>query len=162
MVKMLGVIEFMERRRIGLYLLAIAAGGAFGWLIPAASEPLEHWINPVLGLLLYATFLGIPFAAIGKAVHDIRFMGAALTLNPHHDPTILRIPHPASRTGPDHTRLRTSKHQTSIPEITAPTLTSGEPEFRPRPDCRFRALTFRGSGPGTPGGRASGSADSLH
>ncbi|AZL10498.1 hypothetical protein [Brevibacterium aurantiacum] len=67
-MSMKGIVETMERRQIGLYLLAIVAGGVFGWLVPSTSETLEHWINPVLGLLLYATFLGIPFAAIGRAV----------------------------------------------------------------------------------------------
>lgn len=80
-MSMKGIVETMERRQIGLYLLAIVAGGVFGWLVPSASEKLEHWINPVLGLLLYATFLGIPFAAIGRAVRDLRFMGATVTLN---------------------------------------------------------------------------------
>ncbi len=80
-MSMKGIVETMERRQIGLYLLAIVAGGVFGWLVPSTSETLEHWINPVLGLLLYATFLGIPFAAIGRAVRDLRFIGATVTLN---------------------------------------------------------------------------------
>lgn len=71
----------MERHQIALYLLAIVAGAVFGWLIPGAAEPLEQTINPVLGLLLYATFLGIPFASIGKAVRHARFMATVLVLN---------------------------------------------------------------------------------
>ena len=38
-------------------------------------------INPVLGLLLYATFLGIPFASLRRAARDLRFMAAVLVLN---------------------------------------------------------------------------------
>lgn len=75
------LVEIMERRQISLYLLAIVAGGTFGSLVPAASEPLERAINPVLGLLLFATFLGIPFSAIGQAVRDVRFMVTVLVLN---------------------------------------------------------------------------------
>lgn len=75
------VIKAVERRQIGLYLLAIVAGAVFGWLVPAASVPLEQAINPALGLLLFATFLGIPFASIGKAVRDVRFMATVLVLN---------------------------------------------------------------------------------
>lgn len=71
----------MDRRQIGLYLLAIVAGGVFGWYVPNASEPLEQAINPVLGLLLFATFLGIPFGAIGQAVRDVRFLVTVLVLN---------------------------------------------------------------------------------
>lgn len=48
---------------------------------PGSAGALEHSINPVLGLLLYATFLGIPFASIGKAAKDLRFMGTVLVLN---------------------------------------------------------------------------------
>jgi ACR3 family arsenite efflux pump ArsB len=71
----------MERRQIGLYLAAIVAGGAAGFLAPGSAAALELAINPVLGLLLYATFLGIPFASLGQAVRDLRFMAAVLVLN---------------------------------------------------------------------------------
>lgn len=71
----------MGRYQIPLYLLAIVAGGLFGWLIPAAAEPLEISINPVLGLLLFATFLEISFAKIGQAVRDGRFMATVMILN---------------------------------------------------------------------------------
>ncbi|WP_344718411.1 arsenic resistance protein [Brevibacterium daeguense] len=76
-----GMASAMERRQVGLYLLAIAAGAAVGWAVPAAGDPLEHAISPVLGLLLFATFLGIPFSALGRAVRDMRFMAAVLILN---------------------------------------------------------------------------------
>lgn len=47
----------------------------------AAAGPLENAITPVLGLLLFATFLGIPFSAIGQAVRDVRFIATILVLN---------------------------------------------------------------------------------
>lgn len=65
------VVALMERWQIGLYLLAILAGATFGLLVPAAAEPLEYAINPVLRLLLFATFLGIPFDRIGQAVREV-------------------------------------------------------------------------------------------
>ncbi|WP_298753048.1 arsenic resistance protein [uncultured Serinicoccus sp.] len=71
----------MERHQIGLYLLAIAGGAILGWSLPAAAGPLENAITPVLGLLLFATFLGIPFSAIGQAVRDVRFIATILVLN---------------------------------------------------------------------------------
>jgi len=71
----------MEHQQIGLYLVAILIGGIVGFLAPGSAEAMEHSINPVLGLLLYATFLGIPFASIGKAAKDLRFMGTVLVLN---------------------------------------------------------------------------------
>lgn len=71
----------MEQHQVGLYLLAIAGGGVLGWSLPAVAGPLENAITPVLGLLLFATFLGIPFSAIGQAVRDARFMTTVLVLN---------------------------------------------------------------------------------
>ncbi|MBJ7451241.1 MAG: arsenic resistance protein [Blastococcus sp.] len=73
-------VAWLERQQITLYLAAIAAGGAIGVVLPSA-EHLEGAINPVLGLLLYATFLGVPFAAIGKALRDGRFLAAVFVLN---------------------------------------------------------------------------------
>lgn len=80
-VKTRNPVAWMERHQIGLYLAAILAGGAAGFLAPGSAESLEHSINPVLGLLLYATFLGIPFASIGKAAKDLRFLATVLVLN---------------------------------------------------------------------------------
>lgn len=71
----------MERRQIALYLAAIVMGAVFGWLVPAAAGRLEHAINPVLALLLFATFLGIPFSSLGEAVRDVRFMATVMVLN---------------------------------------------------------------------------------
>ena len=71
----------MERHQIGLYLAAIIAGGGVGLWAPDSAGALEQVINPVLGLLLFATFLGIPFASIGTATRDLRFMSTVLILN---------------------------------------------------------------------------------
>jgi ACR3 family arsenite transporter len=73
-------VAWLERHQIGLYIAAIAAGGGGGVFLPAASH-LEGAINPVLGLLLYATFLGVPFASIGRALRDGRFLAAVFVLN---------------------------------------------------------------------------------
>ena len=81
MVKTQNLVAWMERHQIGLYLVAIAIGGAVGLIAPDSADALEHSINPVLGLLLYATFLGIPFASIGKAAKDVRFLATVLVLN---------------------------------------------------------------------------------
>ena len=74
-------IAWMERHQIALYLVALLAGGATGFLAPGSAGTLELSINPVLGLLLYATFLSIPFASVGKAARDVRFLTAVLVLN---------------------------------------------------------------------------------
>ncbi|MDV8147017.1 arsenic resistance protein [Arthrobacter sp. B10-11] len=80
-VKIRAFVAWMERRQIGLYLASIVAGGALGFLAPGSSGALELAINPVLGLLLYATFLGIPFASLRRAARDVRFMATLLVLN---------------------------------------------------------------------------------
>lgn len=74
-------VGWWEERQVWLYLAAIAAGAAVGLIAPGAAEPLELGITPVLGLLLYATFLGVPFAQFGRAFRDGRFLGAVLVLN---------------------------------------------------------------------------------
>ncbi|WP_303708127.1 MULTISPECIES: arsenic resistance protein [Microbacterium] len=71
---MTSVVAWLDRHQIVLYLLAIAAGVIIGLSAPSAAHPLELAINPILGLLLYATFLGVPFSQINAAVKDIRFL----------------------------------------------------------------------------------------
>ncbi|KXC07101.1 arsenic resistance protein [Microbacterium hominis] len=74
-------VEWMERHQVLLYLAALALGAAVGLLIPAVAHPAELAINPVLGLLLYATFLGVPFAKIGTAFRDWRFLTTVMIVN---------------------------------------------------------------------------------
>lgn len=69
-----------ERNQIWLYVAAIAGGLLAGWLAPAA-QALEHAINPSIGILLYATFLGVPFTRLPDAFRDPKFLGALLALN---------------------------------------------------------------------------------
>ncbi|WP_104134609.1 MULTISPECIES: arsenic resistance protein [unclassified Cryobacterium] len=74
-------VEWMERQQVPLYLAALAAGVGIGLLAPELAHPAEIAINPVLGLLLYATFLGVPFAKIGRAFRDWRFLTTILVVN---------------------------------------------------------------------------------
>ncbi|WP_298458417.1 arsenic resistance protein [uncultured Cellulomonas sp.] len=74
------LVARLERHQIGLYLVAIIAGVGIGLAVPGAPG-LEVAINPVLALLLYATFLSIPFAAITQAARDGRFIAAVVVLN---------------------------------------------------------------------------------
>lgn len=75
------VVEWWERHQVALYLAAIAAGALVGLLVPAVAHPLERAITPVLGLLLYVTFLGVPFLEVGRAFRDGRFLGTVLVLS---------------------------------------------------------------------------------
>lgn len=74
-------VEWMERHQVSLYLAGLLVGGVVGVLAPAVAGPAELAIQPVLALLLYATFLGIPFARIGRAFRDGRFLSTILAVN---------------------------------------------------------------------------------
>lgn len=74
-------VERWERQQVALYLAALAAGAALGLAVPAVAAPTQAAINPVLGLLLYATFLGVPFGRIGEALRDWRFLLTVLVVN---------------------------------------------------------------------------------
>jgi len=78
---MTGIVQRMERRQIGLYLAAIGSGALAGWLAPAVAPALSLSITPVLGLLLFATFLGVPMADLGRSFRDLRFLGVVLLVN---------------------------------------------------------------------------------
>lgn len=75
------LVERLERHQVALYLLAIAGGVALAWLLPNAAPALAASINPVLGLLLFATFLSIPIAKLGNAFRDARFLTTVVVLN---------------------------------------------------------------------------------
>ena len=64
-----------------LAIVAIAVGAIVGLGLPSLARPLEVAITPALGLLLYATFLGVPFQRLGRALRDGRFLVTVLVLN---------------------------------------------------------------------------------
>ncbi len=69
------MVEALERHQVAVYLGAIAAG----WLVPVGG--LAPLINPVLGALLYVTFLQVPARDLIRSLRDGRFLAAALTVN---------------------------------------------------------------------------------
>jgi len=74
-------VGWWDLHQVVLYLAAIAAGGLLGLGIPQIAPTLEHSIEPVLMLLLFATFLGVPLIEVGRAFRDIRFLGTVLIAN---------------------------------------------------------------------------------
>lgn len=76
-----GLGEWGERHQVALYLGAIALGAMVGLAFPSTAPVLEGAITPALGLLLYATFLAVPFTRVGAALRDARFLMAVLILN---------------------------------------------------------------------------------
>ncbi|MFB2586429.1 arsenic resistance protein [Herbiconiux liukaitaii] len=100
------MVGWWDRRQVGIYLgaivLAAAVGLLLGWIagdmgagaalgggdggparaVAGAVMAGAEWaIEPLLGLLLFATFLGVPLVEVGRAVRDLRFLGAVLVVN---------------------------------------------------------------------------------
>ncbi|ACZ21174.1 arsenite efflux pump ACR3-like permease [Sanguibacter keddieii DSM 10542] len=67
--------------QVPLYLAAIALGAVVGLAAPQVAPTLEHSITPVLGLLLFATFLGVPLVEVGRGLRDARFLVTVLAAN---------------------------------------------------------------------------------
>ncbi|MDF2747974.1 MAG: Bile acid:sodium symporter [Propionibacteriaceae bacterium] len=77
----MSTVEALERHQIAVYLGGLAAGAAVGLACPASSHQLELGIYPVLGTLLYATFLQVPFTKLAGSFRGTRFLVSALILN---------------------------------------------------------------------------------
>ncbi|WP_371503227.1 bile acid:sodium symporter [Kitasatospora sp. NBC_00374] len=71
----------MEHHQVTVYLGAMTAGALLGWTAPSWGPGLEHAINPVLGALLFVTFLQVPAAELVRSLRDGRFLAAALVVN---------------------------------------------------------------------------------
>ncbi|WP_407726272.1 arsenic resistance protein [Rhodococcoides fascians] len=74
-------VAWLEKFQIPLYLLALAVGVVVGLAAPASAPAFEIAINPVLIALLYATFLAVPFSAIGVSLRDTNFLLSVVVLN---------------------------------------------------------------------------------
>ncbi|MGW4995441.1 arsenic resistance protein [Streptomyces mirabilis] len=71
----------MEHQQVAIYLAAMAVGGLLGWAAPSLGPGLEHAINPVLGALLFVTFLQVPAAELVRSLRAGRFLSAAVVVN---------------------------------------------------------------------------------
>lgn len=75
------MVQWLECHQIPVYLAALVAGAAGGLILSPRASVLELAIYPVLGALLYATFLQVPFTALTRAFRDVRFLSATLVLS---------------------------------------------------------------------------------
>ncbi len=73
--------ERLEQNQIWVYAAALGLGAAIGLALPALGSALEVLIYPVLGVLLYATFLQVPFRELRRSFTHGRYMAAVLALN---------------------------------------------------------------------------------
>ncbi|MCL4190321.1 MAG: hypothetical protein KJZ87_01145 [Thermoguttaceae bacterium] len=71
----------IERHQIPIYFAAVLLGSAVGLLLPESASALEMWIWPVVGTLLFFTFLQVPLIQFRQALADGRFLAAMLTAN---------------------------------------------------------------------------------
>lgn len=73
--------ERLERNQIWVYAAGLLLGAVLGLGLPALGSSLEVLVYPVLGVLLYATFLQVPFRELRRSFTHGRYMAAALALN---------------------------------------------------------------------------------
>ncbi|MFD1562038.1 arsenic resistance protein [Haloarchaeobius amylolyticus] len=73
--------RWIQHNQVGVYAVAVLLAIVIGLGQPGASSSLELFVNPVLAVLLYVTFLEIPFVRIRRAFRNRRFMLAALGMN---------------------------------------------------------------------------------
>ncbi|MFF9547021.1 arsenic resistance protein [Streptomyces albidoflavus] len=76
-----GLVERMEVHQVAVYVGAMVAGALVGWAAPGLAPGLEHAVNPVLGALLFVTFLQVPAAELFRSLRDGRFLAAVLMVN---------------------------------------------------------------------------------
>ncbi|MFI0031890.1 arsenic resistance protein [Streptomyces albidoflavus] len=76
-----GLVERMEVHQVAVYVGAMVTGALVGWAAPGIAPGLEHAVNPVLGALLFVTFLQVPAAELFRSLRDGRFLAAVLVVN---------------------------------------------------------------------------------
>lgn len=72
---------WLQRHQVGVYAVAVLLAIGVGLGQSATASLFEQLINPVLAVLLYATFLEIPFVRLRRAFTNRQFMIAALGMN---------------------------------------------------------------------------------
>lgn len=75
------VSAWLQRRQVWLYAVAVALAVGVAVGRPSTAPTLERLIDPVLVVLLYVTFLEVPFVRLRAAFRNRRFMAAALGTN---------------------------------------------------------------------------------
>lgn len=71
----------LQRHQVGVYAVGVVLAIGVGLGRPGLGSFFERFINPVLAVLLYVTFLEIPFVRIRRAFTNGRFVAAALGMN---------------------------------------------------------------------------------
>ncbi len=72
--------DALERAQVTIYLGAVASAALLAGVLPGAAA-LQSVVTPALALMLFATFLQVPLAALPRAFADVRFVSALLVAN---------------------------------------------------------------------------------
>lgn len=75
------MVAWLERHQVPLYLATMVLGAALGLVFPAATAAWEPAVPPLIAVLLWSTFLGIPLTQLGDGLRDRRFLLFLLGLN---------------------------------------------------------------------------------
>lgn len=73
--------QSLERCQVAVYAVAIAVGAGVGLGLPRFGGALAHGLWPLLGVLLFVTFLQVPLADLGGVLGHRRYLGALLIGN---------------------------------------------------------------------------------
>lgn len=73
--------DWLQRHQVIVYAIAVMLAIGVGVSRPDSATFIEHLIDPVLAILLYVTFLEIPFVRLRRAFTNKRFMAATLGMN---------------------------------------------------------------------------------
>jgi ACR3 family arsenite efflux pump ArsB len=77
----MSVRDRLVGNQVGVYAVAVLVAVVLGVGRPGLESGFESLIEPVLVVLLYVTFLEVPFVRLRAAFTDRRFMAAALGMN---------------------------------------------------------------------------------
>jgi ACR3 family arsenite efflux pump ArsB len=75
------IADWWDKHQAVLYVAAIIFGGVLGVLVPALAPMLTVAANPVLAVLLFATFLAVPLIEVGRSFKGLRFLSTVLVVN---------------------------------------------------------------------------------
>ncbi len=73
--------DLLERHQVWFYLVAAVLGLIIGETAPGTAVIFDAALWPVLGLLLFVTFVQVPLTSIASAFTDLRFLSATLLGN---------------------------------------------------------------------------------
>ncbi len=72
--------ETLESRQTAIYFTAVVGGAFLAWWLPGTAA-LAPAIDPLLGFMLFVTFLQVPLMELRQALANGRFLAALLTAN---------------------------------------------------------------------------------